>query len=84
MVIWSSLCEECSAIGCDKPCVNALKEQKESMHNPSASFEACKKADVIIDIDIRPLLHCCPECGATGEPEDHRHKPWCSCLKPRW
>lgn len=30
--------------------------------------------------DLREVLHCCPECKATGEPEDNRHKLWCS----RW
>lgn len=28
--------------------------------------------------DIRPILGCCPECRAVGEPEDRRHKIWCS------
>ena len=28
--------------------------------------------------DLRTAMHHCPECRAVGEPDDHRHKPWCS------
>lgn len=28
--------------------------------------------------DMRITMHHCPECRAVGEPDDHRHKPWCS------
>lgn len=46
----------------------------------------------ITNLDLREVLHHCPECKAAGDPDaeeplkrgtDNRHKPWCSRLSTK-